>query len=367
MNWKPNLAQFLILPNNKLMSGMTTDGAKVQRLTSGIGIAMALSLLYHCTVAAFPRSPTSSARQIRRPELVGRSRIQPIQSPKTPEPQSLSVKKETPMLTPLDLSFSYQTQIPSYTASTNRNGSKIKKSLQTIGKLINPSEKKNHKSTTTPIVARSFHTNGTFSDINEGSAPLTANARTTRRKSLIGIQNSGVSRRSSLGGKSTDNPLSKIKDPSSGQSVEQACNKAMVLESLLFNYGIGIHLVEANNENKQQLPADTAHLDPMDNHVSFQCEDMGAVERKLKQLSVRHIKRTVGAAAAADDDGGDDSSGGSAIDQLFFNDPDGYMIEMCNCENLKLVPAGSAGQIKLPFDRHNPPIKTNGRLESCDR
>ncbi|KAK9125206.1 hypothetical protein Scep_014052 [Stephania cephalantha] len=91
-------------------------------------------------------------------------------------------------------------------------------------------------------------------------------------------------------------------------------------------------------------------------------EDMAAVERKLKQFAIRYIKPTVGADDDDDDDDdGDESSGGSAVDQLFFNDPDGYMIEMCNCENLKLVPAGSAGRIKLPFDRHNPPIEINGR------
>ncbi|KAK9125208.1 hypothetical protein Scep_014054 [Stephania cephalantha] len=158
--------------------------------------------------SSIPRSPTSSARQIRRPELVGRSRVQPIHSPKTPEPPSFSIKEEVQALTPLDLSFSNRTQIPSYSASTTKNGSKIKKSLHTIGKLINPSEKRNHKSTTTttttPIIARSLHMNGTLSDIIEGPTPLTANARTKRRQSLIGVQNTGVSRRSSLGGKSSD-------------------------------------------------------------------------------------------------------------------------------------------------------------------
>lgn len=45
------------------------------------------------------------------------------------------------------------------------------------------------------------------------------------------------------------------------------------------------------------------------------------------------------------------------IDQLFFNDPDGFVVEICNCENLKLVPASSLGKIKLPVDRHNPPVE----------
>ncbi|XVF73583.1 hypothetical protein PTKIN_Ptkin12aG0213800 [Pterospermum kingtungense] len=47
----------------------------------------------------------------------------------------------------------------------------------------------------------------------------------------------------------------------------------------LFNYGIGIHLVQSKDEDR--LPSDTDHLDPMDNHISlqvfylvFECEDM---------------------------------------------------------------------------------------------
>ncbi|XP_047979173.1 glyoxylase I 4-like [Salvia hispanica] len=36
----------------------------------------------------------------------------------------------------------------------------------------------------------------------------------------------------------------------------------------LFNYGIGIHLVQSKDEDK--LPRDKDRLDPMDNHISFQ-------------------------------------------------------------------------------------------------
>ena len=83
----------------------------------------------------------------------------------------------------------------------------------------------------------------------------------------------------------------------------------------------------------------------------LQCEDMEALEQRLKQFNVKYTKRTI-----------DEDKKGTKIDQLFFCDPDGYMIEMCNCENLKLVPAGSLGNIKLPCDRHNPPVDLeNGR------
>ncbi|PON74320.1 Glyoxalase-like domain containing protein [Parasponia andersonii] len=111
----------------------------------------------------------------------------------------------------------------------------------------------------------------------------------------------------------------------------------------LFNYGVGIHLVQS--EDEERLP-ETHDLDPMYNHISFQCEDMRAIEEKLKELNMKYMKRTV-----------EDDKNGTVIDQLFFRDPDGFMIEICNSENLKLVPAGSIGKLRLPFDRHNPPVE----------
>ncbi|XP_072975166.1 glyoxylase I 4 [Typha angustifolia] len=115
----------------------------------------------------------------------------------------------------------------------------------------------------------------------------------------------------------------------------------------LFNYGIGIHLVQ-NEDGGNSPDAVPDRLDPMDNHISFQCEDMGAMERRLKKMKIDYLKRTI------------NEEEGAPIDQLFFNDPDGFMIEICNCENLELVPAGSMCRIKLPPDRHNPPLQMNG-------
>ncbi|KAL2591395.1 hypothetical protein AAZV13_12G009700 [Glycine max] len=84
----------------------------------------------------------------------------------------------------------------------------------------------------------------------------------------------------------------------------------------LFNYGVGIHLVQSKQED-QNLPSDTEHLDPQDNHISFQ------------------------------------------MDQIFFDDPDGFMVEICYCENMKLAPSDSLSKIKQPMDRHTPPVETN--------
>uniref|UniRef100_A0A0C9RS04 TSA: Wollemia nobilis Ref_Wollemi_Transcript_15880_863 transcribed RNA sequence n=1 Tax=Wollemia nobilis TaxID=56998 RepID=A0A0C9RS04_9CONI len=94
----------------------------------------------------------------------------------------------------------------------------------------------------------------------------------------------------------------------------------------LFNYGIGIHLLQCKNPD--DLPK-KREINPMDNHISFQCESMQAVEKRLEELNIKYVKRTV-------------EEGGIYVDQMFMHDPDGFMIEMCNCENLPMVPLGSA-------------------------
>ena len=113
----------------------------------------------------------------------------------------------------------------------------------------------------------------------------------------------------------------------------------------LFNYGVGIHLVQRDDARRAPDVRPETELDPMDNHVSFQCEDMGAMERRLQEMRIQYMKRTI------------NEEEGSPIDQLFFRDPDGFMIEICNCENLELVPAGALGRLRLPRDRHNPPVR----------
>ena len=57
----------------------------------------------------------------------------------------------------------------------------------------------------------------------------------------------------------------------------------------------------------------------------LQCESMGAVEKKLKEMGIEYKRQKV-------------VEGGIEVDQLFFHDPDGFMIEVCNCDNLPVVP-----------------------------
>ncbi|CAO2181083.1 unnamed protein product [Urochloa humidicola] len=91
----------------------------------------------------------------------------------------------------------------------------------------------------------------------------------------------------------------------------------------LFNYGIGIHLLQA--EDPESMPPKKTEINPKDNHISFQCESLEAVQWRLKELSIRYVQRRV-------------EEGGIFVDQLFFHDPDGFMIEVCTCDKLPVVP-----------------------------
>ncbi|KAL8171735.1 hypothetical protein V2J09_023539 [Rumex salicifolius] len=103
----------------------------------------------------------------------------------------------------------------------------------------------------------------------------------------------------------------------------------------LFGFGVGIHLLQA--EDPDSLPKKD-EINPKDNHISFQCESMGAVEMKLDEMGVKHKRARV-------------VEGGIEVEQLFFHDPDGFMIEICNCDSLPVVPL--AGEIARACSRVN--------------
>lgn len=65
-------------------------------------------------------------------------------------------------------------------------------------------------------------------------------------------------------------------------------------------------------------------------HVCMQCESMAAVERRLKEMGIPYVQRCV-------------EEGGINVDQIFFHDPDGFMIEVCNCDNLPVIPLAGGG------------------------
>lgn len=76
----------------------------------------------------------------------------------------------------------------------------------------------------------------------------------------------------------------------------------------LFNYGVGVHLVQKKDGGRKPTHRPT---------VSIQCEDMDAVEQKLKEMNLNYMKRTI------------NEEEGAPIDKLFFNNPDGFMVELC--------------------------------------
>uniref|UniRef100_A0A7N0U6E6 VOC domain-containing protein n=1 Tax=Kalanchoe fedtschenkoi TaxID=63787 RepID=A0A7N0U6E6_KALFE len=106
----------------------------------------------------------------------------------------------------------------------------------------------------------------------------------------------------------------------------------------LFNYGIGIHLLQS--EDPEHMPKHSSKINPKDNHISFQCESMANVEKKLEEMGIEYLRSRV-------------EEGGVYVDQLFFHDPDGTMIEICNCNNLPVVPLPTSDQAIRSCPRAN--------------
>lgn len=59
-----------------------------------------------------------------------------------------------------------------------------------------------------------------------------------------------------------------------------------------------------------------------------QCTDVELVKKRLEERGMRYVTAVV-------------EEGGIQVDQVFFHDPDGYMIELCNCENIPIIPISS--------------------------
>ncbi|KAA8531956.1 hypothetical protein F0562_006902 [Nyssa sinensis] len=97
----------------------------------------------------------------------------------------------------------------------------------------------------------------------------------------------------------------------------------------LFNYGIGIHLLEnVSIDDQYDTMMESRPINPKDNHISFQCTDVGLVKRRLEDMGMKYVTAVV-------------EEEGIEVDQVFFHDPDGYMIELCNCENIPVIPISS--------------------------
>ncbi|KOM41179.1 hypothetical protein LR48_Vigan04g137700 [Vigna angularis] len=62
--------------------------------------------------------------------------------------------------------------------------------------------------------------------------------------------------------------------------------------------------------------------------TGLQCESMGPVEKKLEEMEIEYARGMV-------------EEGRIKVDQMFFHDPDGFMIEICNCDILPVIPLPS--------------------------
>jgi hypothetical protein len=83
------------------------------------------------------------------------------------------------------------------------------------------------------------------------------------------------------------------------------------------------------NSRDQKLQRDLKNTRPCPPFAMLQCEDIVQVENYLQE---RNIKCTRGVV----------EEGGIMVDQLFFHDPDGFMIEICNCERLPVEPLATS-------------------------
>jgi len=67
-----------------------------------------------------------------------------------------------------------------------------------------------------------------------------------------------------------------------------------------------------------------------------QCADMGLMKARLGDMRLEFVAARV-------------RDGETVVEQLFFHDPDGNMIEICDCEKLPVVPlAAGAAAAGLP-------------------
>ena len=87
----------------------------------------------------------------------------------------------------------------------------------------------------------------------------------------------------------------------------------------------------------------------------MQCTDVELVKKRLEEKGMRYVT------ALVEDEG-------IKVDQVFFHDPDGYMIELCNCENIPIIPISSCTASFKPrshsFKRYTSNFKCGGFMEN---
>ncbi|XP_027174161.1 kinesin-like protein KIN-14L [Coffea eugenioides] len=167
------------------------------RTDTGIGSSVA-----EINSLNIPKSPTKSGLRTPMVKTSNRTRIPQLQQPKTPQPAAVTSRNESQKGIKSEHSVPSELITPGLTNTAHGKGSQIRKSLRSIGKLINGSEKRNQQKSIEPLAVSPF--NGSSNTFEEKS-PISSNSRALRRQSLTGIPPPDRSRRSSLGGNpSTD-------------------------------------------------------------------------------------------------------------------------------------------------------------------
>jgi catechol 2,3-dioxygenase-like lactoylglutathione lyase family enzyme len=134
----------------------------------------------------------------------------------------------------------------------------------------------------------------------------------------------------------------------------------------LHKYGMGIHLLQRGSlDSNAPPPVRPPAINPKGNHISFQvmtaaavtfstnfsalvsrrlianmllcilpdviqCTDMVLMKARLADMELEFVAAWV-------------RDGETVVEQLFFHDPDGNVIEICDCEKLPVVPLAGAG------------------------
>ncbi|KAL3533752.1 hypothetical protein ACH5RR_007273 [Cinchona calisaya] len=150
-----------------------------------------------------PKSPTKSALRSPVVKTDNRTRIPHLQQPKTPEPAVVTSRIESQKGIEIEHGVPSELITPGLTITARGKGSQIRKSLRSIGKLINVSENRNQrKAIVEPVIVSPF--NGSSNIFEEKSPIPSSSSQALRRQSLTGIEPPDRSRRSSLGGNTTD-------------------------------------------------------------------------------------------------------------------------------------------------------------------
>ncbi|XP_038883464.1 kinesin-like protein KIN-14L isoform X2 [Benincasa hispida] len=176
--------------------------SRVSHSISNVDVSLEMSRLKS------PRSPLGGTGYKKRAINVEGTQTLNLQLPKTPEAPK-HVRNDIQNQMQNVAMFSVDAQTPNMMSTTSGKGSRIRRSMRTIGKLINGSEKRNRQNLIELRTPMQVNCN-----IDLEMSPFPTNSRMQRRQSLTGIQMTGSSksRRSSLGGKPGDSNVEKVID-----------------------------------------------------------------------------------------------------------------------------------------------------------